>query len=594
MELRYLATNRQIILALFMVFGMGYRTAFSMIDQEKQPECVSGEAASSIEATRTQMERGKIEGPIPLKSLIYPGTERNYWIYIPAQYQADKPACCMIVQDGLQRAKDWRLPEVLDDLIQRGEIPVVVGIFVEPGVVPSAKSGGQPRFNRSVEYDSLGDTYARFLIEELLPDAGSRVNLSSDPNHRLIAGASSGGICAFNAAWERPNAFRRVLSTIGTFVGLRGANELPVLIRKMEPKPIRVFLEDGSDDLNIYAGDWWIANQSMLSALQWAGYDVQHNWAEGGRHDSQHAAMIMPEALRWLWRDFPEPIATASQAGSQRRIDIMVPENSWQQISSGHESVDAVTCNTAGVLFFSDSRAGRIYRLGDDNKTRVFKEFPSRVSSMRFGPDENMYVVKENKQIVRINSEGVEEIIVNDQRCHRLATLPEGFYFTDDIKNKIFWSTYAGLVREAASLTDQPAAMTPTPDQAFLYVAQQGQQSVQNFMISQDFTLNHRQRFAHLHMPYLEPSSGVSAMLVDDQGRLYVASSLGIQVLDQLGRVHLILSKPTRSSITGMVIGGALRDTLFVSDGQSVHARKLKIKGVDSFAAPITPPKPQL
>ena len=496
-------------------------------------------------AVKQDIPKGEIQGPIPLKSLIYPGTERNYWIYIPAQYQADLPACTMIVQDGLRRAQEWRLPEVLDELIHSGDIPVMVGIFVEPGVVPGVKPGSQPRFNRSVEYDSLGDTYARFLIEELLPDAGSRVNLSSDPNHRLIAGASSGGICAFNAAWERPNAFRRVLSTIGTFVGLRGGNELSVLVRKMEPKPIRVFLEDGSNDLNIYAGDWWISNQSMLSALQWAGYDVHYSWSEGGGHDSKHAATIMPEALRWIWRDFPEPIATAPNASTPRRVDIMVSDSSWQQVSSGHESVDAVTCNAAGVLFFSDSRAGRIYRMGDDSKIRVFKEFSSRVSAMRFGPDEKLYVVKDNKQVVRLNNEGVEEVIVNDQRCHRLATLPEGFYFSDDIKNKIFWSTYTGQVREAAGLTDSPVAMTPTPDQAFLYVAQQNQQSILNFLISEDFTLNHRQRFAHLHMPYLESLSGVTAMLPDDQGRLYVASNLGIQVLDQLGRVHLILNRPT-------------------------------------------------
>lgn len=594
MEFSYSLLLRTVFLGLILDSGLGVGAAACAAEDDKPPQVVSEVVVSSNNESSDPAPQGKIEGPIPLKSLIYPGTERNYWIYIPAQYQADKPACCMIVQDGLQRAREWRLPEVMDELIHRGEIPVVVGIFVEPGVVPTTKPGGQPRINRSVEYDSLGDSYARFLIEELLPDAGSRVNLSSDPNHRLLAGASSGGICAFNAAWERPNAFRRVLSTIGTFVGLRGGNELPVLVRKMEHKPIRVFLEDGSNDLNIYAGDWWIANQSMLSALRWAGYDVQHSWAEGAGHNSSHAAQIMPDALRWLWRDFPEPIANLPKAQPQRRVDILVPENSWQQISSGHESVDAVTCNSSGVLFFSDSRAGRIFRMGDDNKTRVFKEFPSRVSSMRFGPDERLYVVKENKQIVRISGDGTEEVVVNDQRCHRLATLPEGFYFSDDLKNKIYWSTYGGQVREAASMTDQVAAMIPTPDQAFIFVAPQGQQTILNFMISEDFTLNHRQRYAHLHMPYLETSSGVTAMLVDDQGRLYVASTLGVQVLDQLGRVHLILAKPTRSPITGMVIGGPLRDTLFVSDGQSVHARKIKAKGVDSFAAPITPPKPQL
>ena len=277
-----------------------------------------------------------------------------------------------------------------------------------------------------------------------------------------------------------------------TFVGCVEEMSCRCSFARWSPAHSR-FLEDGSNDLNIYAGDWWIANQrcclhcdglaTTLSTVGQRVADIIRNMLR----------KLCPKP-RWIWRDFPEPIATAPNATSQRRVDVMVPESAWQQVSSGHESVDAVTCNAAGVLFFSDSRAGRIYRMGDDSKTRVFKEFSSRVSAMRFGPDEKLYVVKDNKQIVRLNNEGVEEVIVNDQRCHRLATLPEGFYFSDDIKNKIFWSTYSGQVREAASLADSPVAMTPTPDQAFFYVAQQNQQSILSFLISDDFTLNHRQR----------------------------------------------------------------------------------------------------
>ncbi len=537
---------------------------------------------------------GKLEGPISLKSNIFPGTQRDYWLYVPSQYEADKPACLLVVQDGLNRAKEWRLPEVMDNLIHAGEMPVTIGIFVDPGVVPAAKEGVQPRYNRSFEYDSLGDTYARFLIEELLPDAVSRYNISSDPNHRAIAGASSGGVCAFNVAWERPDAFRRVISTIGTFVGLRGANELPVLVRKTEPKPIRVFLQDGDDDLNIYAGDWWLANQEMLSALEWSGYDVEHRWAEGGGHNGKHAASIMPEALRWLWRNFPEPILARSNVSHRPNMDLLIEGADWQQMSSGHESVDAMTCNFAGVLYFSDSRSGRTFWLDEENKTRVFKELPGRVSAMRFGPDDKLYVVRDNKHIVRIDTGGNEETIVKDQRCHRLVTLPDGFYFTDDVANKIYWSTYAGKLHEAAGLSDCPVALVPTPDQAFVYVATQGQQSILNFMVSADYTLSHRQRLGYLHLAYLEPSSKVSAMVADEQGRIFVASDLGIQVMDQLGRVNRILNKPSSHPITGIVIGGQLRDTLFVSDGTAVYSRKLKIKGVDSYAPPVTPPVPQL
>jgi gluconolactonase len=550
--------------------------------------------AQDLAAPESEIPAGVVEGPFKLTSLIYPGTQREYWLYVPAQYDAEKPACSLILQDGIRLARQWKLPETIDRLIHSGEMPVTLGIFVEPGMVVSQKQGAQARFNRSAEYDSLGDTYARFLIEELLPDVASRYQLSSDPNHRALAGASSGGICAFNAAWERPDAFRRVLSAMGSFVGLRGAHELPLLVRKTEPKPIRVFLQDGAKDLNIYAGDWWISNQAMLSSLQWAGYDVQHQWMEGVGHSSEDAAAVVPQALRWLWRDFPEPISAGLREEGARRVDVVIPGNPWQQISSGHESVDATTCNAGGVLFFSDSRAGRIYRMGDDNKTRIFKESPTRISAMRFGPDEKLYVVRDSKQIIRMDMNGTEEVVINDQRCHRLITLPEGFYFTDDVKNKVYWSSYGGQFREAVSLAERPLAMVTTPDQAFLNLALQNQQSLVSLLVSEDFTLKHRQRFGHLHMPYLESSNGVTAMAVDDQGRCYVASSMGIQVLDQLGRVHLILSAPSRSPITGLVIGGPLRDTLFASDGKSVYSRKLKIKGIDSFGPPVTPPKPAL
>ena len=254
---------------------------------------------------------GSVEGPHRIKSQVFPGTERDYWLYVPSQYSPDKPACLLVVQDGLELARQWRLPEALDQLIAAGEMPVTLAIFVNPGVIPASKPDVQPRFNRSVEYDSLGETYARFLLEELIPEVASRYNLSADPNHRAIAGASSGGTCAFNVAWERPDAFRRVLSTIGSFVGFRGAHEFPVLIRKFEPKPLRVFLQDGNADLNIYAGDWWLANQAMLSALQWSGYDVQHTWIEDAGHDSKSAAAIMPDALRWLCADFLNPFELA-------------------------------------------------------------------------------------------------------------------------------------------------------------------------------------------------------------------------------------------------------------------------------------------
>ena len=243
-----------------------------------------------------------------------PGTVRDYWIYVPRQYDPAKPACLYVNQDGIQ----YSAPAVFDELIHKQEMPVTIGVFVMHGKVKAPSPSALDRFNRSYEYDGLGDNYARFLLEELLPEVerkttadGRPIRLSRDGNDRCIGGSSSGAVCAFTAAWERPDAFRRVFSSIGTYVGLRGANDYPTLIRKTEPKPIRVFLQDGSNDLNIYGGDWWMANQEMERALTFAGYEVNHAWGTGG-HNHREADQVFPDAMRWLWKG----LARAGEGGA--------------------------------------------------------------------------------------------------------------------------------------------------------------------------------------------------------------------------------------------------------------------------------------
>ncbi|MBI3191097.1 MAG: gluconolactonase, partial [Pedosphaera parvula] len=257
-------------------------------------------------------------------SKIFPGTVRDYWVYVPAQYDAAKPACVMVFQDGAGYAStngSWRVPVGFDNLIHRKEMPVTIGVFINPGVVPATSTNALARYNRSFEYDGLGDQYARFLLEEILPEVAKSYNLSMNGNDRAIGGASSGAICAFTAAWEQPDQFSRVFSTIGTYVGLRGGNDYPTLIRKTEPKPIRVFLQDGSGDLNIYGGNWWVANQDMLSSLEFGGYEVTHVWGDGG-HNSKHGGALLPDALRWLWKDWPAPIKTGV-GSKQPLMDIL-------------------------------------------------------------------------------------------------------------------------------------------------------------------------------------------------------------------------------------------------------------------------------
>lgn len=240
------------------------------------------------------------------KSTVFADTVRDWGIYVPAQYNAKEPACVMVFQDGLGYMNpkgQYRVPVVFDNLIHKKEMPVTIGIFVNPGTFPDkdAKKGGS---NRSFEYDTLSDQYVRFLEQEILPEVAKKYNLRTDAAGRGIGGASSGGICAFTAAWERPDLFSKVLSHVGSFTNIRGGDRYPGIIRKAPNKPIRVFLQDGSGDLDNAAGNWWLANLQMEAALKFKKYDYKVAWGDGG-HNGKHGGAILPESLRWLWRDTP-------------------------------------------------------------------------------------------------------------------------------------------------------------------------------------------------------------------------------------------------------------------------------------------------
>ena len=278
--------------------------------------------------------KGKLEGPFLFRSRIFTNTVREYWVFVPAQYTPGKPACVLVFQDGQRATRtngSLRVPQVMENLIYKKEMPVTIGIFITPGARGEEYvevGGGNPN-NRAVEYDSLNDSYARFLIEEMLPEVGKTYNLTQDPEGRAIGGTSSGAICAFTVAWERPDAFRKVISCIGSYtsIGYRPAHDgqpmipggdlYPTLIRKNPIKPIRIFLQDGSNDLSNEHGNWFLANQQMLSALEWANanadrkkepgprYQINHAWGDGS-HSDNHGGAILPDILRWLWHEYPK------------------------------------------------------------------------------------------------------------------------------------------------------------------------------------------------------------------------------------------------------------------------------------------------
>lgn len=269
-------------------------------------------------------------------SKIYAGTSREITVYVPKEYTGKEPACLLVCLDGVL----FNAITAMQNLIRSGEMPVTIGLFVQPGVI-YARSGAQKRvqrYNRSNEFDRVDGTFARFLEEEVLPlvatlkcSGGQPLLISSNPNNRAITGASSGAICAFSAAWFRPDLFRRVYSSVGTFVAMRGGNQYPWIIRKTEPKPLRIYLQDGVNDAwNPLFGEWWEANQLMESALDFAGYELFFKWDRGG-HSIKHGTALFPDAMRWLWRGWP----AAVECGSSRNdmLQALLPEQQAAQRS---------------------------------------------------------------------------------------------------------------------------------------------------------------------------------------------------------------------------------------------------------------------
>jgi len=531
-------------------------------------------------------------------SKIFPGTVRDYWVYVPAQYKSDKPACVMVFQDGAGYiAEDgrWRVPVVFDNLINRHEMPVTIGIFINPGVLPALTSDQQSRYNRSFEYDGLGDRYARFLIEEILPEVGKSYNLSSDPNDRAISGSSSGGIAAFTAAWNRPDAFHRVLSFIGSFTNLRGGEIYASLIRKTEPKPLRIFLQDGKNDLNLYSGSWYIANQGVASALEYAGYESTFVVGTEG-HNGKHGSAILPDALRWLWRDYPKPIAK-SHAGGERHFVTMIldPASEWELVSQGHKFTEGPAVDRDGNVFFTDIPNNRIHKIDNAGKVTVFKEDSGGANGLMFGPDGRLYSCQNGRRrIVAYSPDGAESVIAEDVNSNDIAINNRGEIYFSDPEHKRVWFIDAKKVKRVAyEGIAFPNGLRFSPDQSLLLVDDSAGKWVWSFQIQPDGSLSNGQPFYRLETPDESSASSADGMAVDTEGYLYIATRIGIQVCDQPGRVTAIISKPQPGPISNVVFAGADMQTLYVTAGDKVFRRHLRRKGTLPWT-PLKSPTPQL
>lgn len=460
-------------------------------------------------------------------SAIYPGTTRTIKIYVPKKYDGTTPACLLVCLDG---AVYYGMTTVMDNLIATGEMPVTIGMFVNPGVIYD-KDGNVLRYNRSNEFDRIDGTFARFIETEVLPmveditlDDGRKLNISNRAADRAITGASSGGICSFVAAWSRPDLFSRVYCTVGTFVSMRGGHTIPALIRKTEPKPLRIYMHDGEFDAwNPLFGDWFEYNKLTEAALNFAGYEYTHRW-DRSKHNIYHGAKLFPDAMRWLWRGWPNA-PKAGKSLNNMLTTVLVDSIGWEEVTvADREAVFAQ----------------------DDAKATFGKKLKmSNTISLHNG---NTYGVTADGEIWL--KRGAEKPV-------KLNTLPNG-----------------------------GSEIAVYPNSTLLVQTEKHSNWLVAYTINEDGTLSNGEQFYWLHnTPNSVQVEGHSPFF-DTLGNLYIATESGIQIADQNGRVRAILPSP-EGTITRMKMVANVM--WVVTDSGKVYCRTFKTEAHNPADAPVTP-----
>src|SRR5665213_1349877 len=562
-------------------------------------------------------------------SKFFPGTQRTLQVYVPAQYTADRAACVLVALDHLSGT----LPIVLDNLIHTKEMPVTIAIGLSPGDIASAEPPQNPRFNRSFEFDSLSDVLADFLLQEVFQSAekkmtpdGLPIRLSNDPNDRGVMGGSTGGIGSFTVAWQRPDAFRRVYSMIGTFVGMRGGDLYPVLVRKTEPKPLRVFLQDGSKDGwpgGLEFGDWWMSNQEMERALTFSGYEANHAWGVLG-HEGTHGESILPDVMRWLWKDWPNPVQAGSSKNSMMQA-VLQPKENWEtalaqssspvtaasavsvyaspSVVDSHSTAAALASDADGRVYVQDASSGKIYRIDADGTTKPYAAVSPGNNAIAFGADGRLYVAEAAKaRILSCNEKGHVAVVAESVRgCGLTATHNGNVYVTecnDGVTSSKDGSADAGkvwLIRPdgaksvVAAGLNGPTGIALTPDGLWLCVAESKGHHGYSYQVKPNGELQYGEPYYWFHVPDTANDSGVGQVCMDRMGSAYAATRMGVQIFDRNGRVRAILPV-AGSQLAGICFGGPDMQTLYVSTGNRVYRRRVKTVGMQGWEAPIVLP----
>ena len=491
-------------------------------------------------------------------SHIYPGTERQILVYVPQQYTGDKPACLLVCMDGIL----YNATTVMDNLIALGEMPVTIGVFVNPGVVYDAE-GEVVRYNRCKEFDATDDLFAQFLEKEVLAkvegmqtESGKTIRLSNDANDRAITGASSGGIAAFTAAWNRPDLFSRVYTTVGTFVAMRGGHEYPAIIRKTEPKPLRIYMQDGWYDVwNPIFGEWFEYNVLMESALNFAGYEAFHKW-DRGNHSIKYGTLAFPDAMRWLWKGYPARVQKGWSNNGMLQ-DILQQGEDWQELAL------PVAIDSQNIFATTDSSIVFASRAG------IFKVSPAG-ACVRIGE------LKTSERLL-----GEDLTARGTTLYHRGAKVADGLYGLEAAQ-VLSDGKYLALCNAKAKSKDNVwvihagcRALAVAPDERFCVTGEQHTHHLLSTIITPQGEMLYSEPFYYLHDLSNGSQQQAGNMAFDTKGNLYVATAMGVQVADHNGRVRAILSLPA-GRVQSLAFAG---NYLYVLCGNRLFVRKMNAQG---------------
>ena len=526
---------------------------------------------------------GRIEKTHFNQSKIFPGTEREVTVFIPAQYDGAKPACVYVKTDGYNP----REKQLMETMIATGEMPVTVGVFVRPGQVPAPMEGTIGRRNRDFEYDAVNDNNVRFLVEELLPFVAKEfdLNLSQDGNDRSMSGGSSCGIAAWVAAWNRPDAFSRVYCASGSFVAFRGGHEFPTMVRKFEAKPIRSFHTTATRDMENCAGDWYLLDLQMDKALKFSGYDYQFRVIDG-----RHVAGYMEnyrEAMAYLWKGWPERVQAGPSA--PRAQEILIPGEGWELVAEGFKSTRGPACNEQGDVFFADTSANKIHRIDAAGAVSEFVTDAGQAHCVTVGADGSVYTISEKSgKLMKYDETGKGSVIMEDILGHSILATPDGSLFVTTNGAKAHgpgsvWFIKDGKKTQVDSGIKFATGMTYRPDQWLLSVAEGHSKWVYSYQINDNGSLSNKERFFHLHVADWDDDAGAESLCYSIEGRQFVATRSGIQISADDDPTQVILPVPDQSRVTGVAIGGKDGDILYAFCGKKIWKRKIKQHAMGAF-----------